>query len=172
MAPPTIGHEKLISCLVETAKNYKADHKVFLSQTYKPPTDPLEWSFKLRVCQAAFPGVSISKDPAIKTPFQALESFKGKYNNIFLVVGSDQINEFSSRMTPYAEKWGFIFEVISAGNRDPLMEGIEGISASKLREFAINGEDEKFLSNLPKAINKRVGELLLRNTKKGLRQSI
>ena len=171
MSPPTIGHEKLISCLVETAKLYNADHKVFLSQTHKAPNDPLEWSFKLRVCEAAFPGVSISRDPAIRTPFQALESFKGKYNKVFLIVGEDRIEEFSTRMTPYAEKWGFIFEVISAGNRNPLTEGVEGISASKLREFAMNGEDEKFLSNLPKAINKKVGELLLRNTKKGLRQS-
>ena len=119
MSPPTVGHEKLISCLVETAKNYGADHKVYLSQTHKAPTDPLEWSFKLRVCQAAFPGVSISRDPAIKTPIQALEIFKGKYDKVSLIVGSDQVEEFSTRMTPYAEKWGFIFEVISAGNRDP-----------------------------------------------------
>jgi hypothetical protein len=172
MAPPTIGHEKLISCLVETAKSYGADHKVFLSQTHKPPNDPLEWSFKLRVCQAAFPGVSISRDSSIKTPFHALESFKGKYDKVFLVVGDDRVEEFTSGMTPYANKWGFIFEVISAGKRNPLLEGAEGISATKLREFAMNGEDEKFLANLPKAINKRVGELLLQHTKKGLKQSI
>ena len=169
--PPTIGHEKLISCLVETAKSYGADHRVFLSQTQKYPTDPLDWKFKHRVCQAAFPGVSISRDESIKTPFQALESLGSQYKKVVMIVGEDREDEFRTRMTPYAEKWGFILEVISAGKRDPLLEGVEGISATKLREFAMNGEDEKFLANLPKAINKRVGELLLQNTKKGLKQS-
>lgn len=171
MQPPTIGHEKLVQCLVETAKQHSADHRVFLSQVQKAPTDPLDWAFKLRVCQASFPGVSISRDSVIKTPFQALESFRGNYTKAFLVVGGDQAPEFSARMPQYANAWGMDFEVISAGERDPLLEGVEGMSASKLREYALNNNVEKFYECLPHNLNIQIKRMVLERVKKGMKKS-
>jgi hypothetical protein len=170
MQPPTIGHEKLVQCLVETARKHGADHRVFLSQVQKAPTDPLDWAFKLRVCQAAFPGVSISRDSAIKTPFQALESFRGKYTKAFLVVGSDQAPQFTERMPQYANAWGMDLEIISAGNRDSLLEGVEGISASLLREYALNNNVEKFYECLPLNLNIQIKRMVLERVKKGMKR--
>lgn len=170
MQPPTIGHEKLIQCLIETAKQHGADHRVYLSQVQKAPSDPLDWAFKLRVCQAAFPGVSISRDTSIKTPFQALESFKGNYSKVFLVVGGDQAPQFTERMPQYANQWGMDFEVISAGNRDPLLEGVEGISATKLREYAQNKDIEKFYECLPQCLNKQIKKMVFERVQKGIKR--
>lgn len=170
MQPPTIGHEKLVQCLVETAKLRGADHRVFLSQVQKATTDPLDWAFKLRVCQASFPGVSISRDTFIKTPFQALESFSGKYNKVILVVGSDQAPQFAERMPQYANRWGMDFEVVSAGNRDPLLKGVEGMSASLLREYAQNSNIEKFFECLPHNLNKQIKKMVFERVKKGMKK--
>lgn len=169
MNPPTIGHERVISTIIETAGKYKADHKVYLSQTCKAPSDPLDWEFKLRICKAAFPGVSISEDADIKTPFQALENLSSQYDRAILVVGQDQVNEFKTRMTKYAKIWNIDFHIVSAGNRNPESDGIEGVSATKLREYAVNGNKEAFFSNMPSNIKRDAKKLIYSNTIKGMK---
>lgn len=147
--PPTIGHSKLIQTVISTAKKQGADHVIYLSQTHKPPKDPLEWSYKRRLVQAMFPGVNISGDSAIKTPFAALEELAKYYENITMVVGDDRVAEFGNKMAPYAEQWGVKnFEVVSAGARDPDADGVEGMSASKARKFAEDGDYEGFAKSL------------------------
>ena len=168
MNPPTQGHKKLITTLVETAKSNEADHRVFLSQTQNNKTDPLDWGFKRRVCQAAFPGVKISEDTSIKTPFQALESLSESYDKVIFVVGEDREKTFKERMPKYAESLGVNLEIVSAGKRDPLSEGIEGMSASKLRKYAIANDKENFCNGLPSTLTKAIKEMVMRNTRRAL----
>lgn len=170
MNPPTIGHARLVTKVVETAKLVDGDHVVYLSQTHKAPTDPLEWKFKRRICESAFPGVKISKDSKIRTPFQALEKFKGVYENVILVVGSDQLNEFAERMSPYAEKLGLNFEIVSAGERIAESTGVEGMSASKLRQLALEGDRKKFFKGLPSRLPNNIKRLVYENTIKGMKK--
>jgi hypothetical protein len=170
MNPPTIGHELLVNTLIETSRKVHADHILYLSHTHKAPTDPLDWKFKRRVCEAAFPGVNISKDPDIRTPFQALEKFVDIYENAILVVGGDQVMEFRKRMTPYAKEWGINFKVISAGKRIDESNDVSGMSASKLRKFASEGKREEFYNGLPSYLNKNVKKLVYENTIKGLKK--
>jgi hypothetical protein len=169
MNPPTQGHKKLITSLVEAAKLNEADHRVFLSQTQNNKTDPLEWDFKRRVCQAAFPGVKISTDLQVKTPFQALEALSESYEKVIFVVGEDREKTFKERMPKYAEQLGVDLEIISAGKRDPLSEGVEGVSATKLRKFAIDNDKENFYKGLPSTLNKAIKEMVLRNTRRALK---
>lgn len=171
MNPPTKGHERLVSTVVETAKKIGGHHVVYLSQTQKAPTDPLDWNFKRRVCEASFPGVFISHDRNIKTPFQALESFKGVYEKVVLVVGGDQVSEFAERMSPYAKAWGMDFSIVSAGERIVESNGIEGISASKMRAFAEANNRAEFFNGLPDRLNKGAKNLVFENTKKGMKKS-
>lgn len=171
MNPPTKGHERLVSTLVETAKNIGGNHVVFLSQTQNGATDPLDWKFKTRVCEAAFPGVTISKNLEIRNPFLALESFRGIYEDVTLVVGGDQVSEFAERMTPYAEKWGFkSFDIISAGNRVVESDDVDGLSASKLRKYAVAGNKDKFLEGLPVNLPKGVKSLVYEKVRKILKK--
>ena len=47
------------------------------------------------------------------------------------------------------------YQVESAGFRDPDSEGEEGMSASKLREFAIKGDLGSFMNGMSKKVNKQ-----------------
>ena len=167
--PPTKGHEKVVRAVVETAKTLSADHEIYLSQTCKPLTDPLEWNFKRRVCESAFKGIKISHDQDIRTPFQALEHLAENYNKIVLVVGSDQVPEFNERMAPYAEKMGLDFTIVSAGDRIDESEDVAGISATKMRQYAISGDKKKFYAGLPSTLKEAAKELIYKNTLKGLK---
>ena len=170
MNPPTKGHERLVTKVVETAKKVGGDHAVYLSHTCKAPTDPLEWNFKRRVCESAFKGVNISKDESIRNPFIALESFIGKYDRAIFVVGSDQLPEFTQRMLPYGEQWGIDLEIISAGTRIDEADDVSGMSGTKMRQYARDNNVEKFYSGLPESLNENLKSHVLRNTKKGLKR--
>jgi len=150
MTPPTKSHILLIQKVMELSTELNADHKVYISQKYKPITDPLKWAFKKTIIRTCLPKVNISTDVKIKTPFQALEYFANNgYKKVIMVVGGDRINEFNNKMSPYAKKWGIKdFKVISIGERDS-SEGIEGLSASKLREYALNSNKKEFFNGLP-----------------------
>jgi hypothetical protein len=169
MNPPTKGHELLVTKVVETAKAIGGDHIVYLSQTQNKKTDPLEWNFKRRVCESAFRGVNISQDTTIKNPYLALESLARDFDTIRMVVGSDQADEFTKRFTPYADKWGIDFGVISAGQRIVESEGVEGMSASKLRKYATEGNKEKFFLGLPDSLKEGVRQLVYSNVRKGMK---
>lgn len=170
MNPPTIGHSRVITKIVETAKSLNADHIVFLSQTHNAPNNPLSWDFKRRVCEAAFKGVNISKDTSITNPFIALESLAQKYEKVVMVVGSDQLTEFKNNFAPYAKKWDTIFEVKSAGKRLDEAEGVEGISATKMRQYALENNYAKFKEGLPSTLNEGICKLVFSNTRKGIKK--
>ena len=131
-----------------------ADHFVFISPTHRPPKDPLDWNTKVDIAKQAFPGANIWNDPSIKNPFEALEALGEDYKKVILVVGSDRVEKFKSGMEPYLNDFGIEdFDVISAGERDPDADGVSGMSASKARELAMNGEWEKFTASLPAGVS-------------------
>ena len=169
--PPTRGHERLVSKVVETARSLNADHVVYLSQTHDSERNPLEWNFKRRVCESAFRGVYISKDRDIRNPYIAMEYLKEYYDNIILVAGSDQIEQYTERFTPFANSWGINFSVISAGERLNESDGVEGISGTKMRQYALDGDIDSFMENLPSTLNENIKILTYRNVQKGLKKS-
>jgi len=170
MNPPTLGHVRLVSTVVETAKKIGGEHIVYLSHTQNATTDPLEWGFKRRVCESAFKGVNISKDITIKNPYIALEHLKEHYDKIILVAGSDQVEEYKKRFTGYAKDWNIEFEVISAGQRINESEGVDGISATKMRNYAKENNKEKFYSGLPPTLSEQIKSMVYKNTQKGLKR--
>ncbi len=155
MQPVTRGHEKMINRVITEAKKHQADHVVFLSQTQKLPDNPLDWNTKRNFARACFPGVCISHDESVKTPYQALEKLAEQYSNIVFVCGSDRVEHFSS-MTDYAKQWGvksFITE--SAGARNSDVSTTEGVSGSVAREAAKNNDFKLFLQCMPKRITRK-----------------
>lgn len=150
------------------AKQDNADHMIYLSQTHKAPTDPLEWFFKRRVCESAFRGVNISSDTTIRNPYIALESLAKEYDNVTMVVGSDRAEEFKS-FTRYTDDWGINFNVVSAGARINESEGVEGMSATKMRQYAAEGNKEMFFQGLPQSLNENIKRLVYTNVRKGLK---
>jgi nicotinic acid mononucleotide adenylyltransferase len=158
MNPPTIGHQKLVDKVNAVAKSNRADARVYLSHTSvqtdpKNKKDPLNYNEKIRFAKKAF-GNSVTQSNA-KTIMQiAAEIEKDGYTDVILVVGSDRVPEFKKLLTKYNGK-DYTFnsiKVVSAGERDPDAEGVEGMSASKLRALAKAGDFDTFKTGLPPKI--------------------
>jgi hypothetical protein len=103
----------------------------------------------------------------------AADLYNDGYREIKMVAGSDRIKEFESLLTRYNGKYGrhghYNFKsihIVSAGERDPDAEGVEGMSASKMRSLASEGREKEFVSALPKGF--RLGKQLYKAVRKGM----
>ena len=92
-----------------------------------------------------------------------------------MVVGSDRVNDFSKLLKQYNNQdkpHGFYnfdsIDVVSAGERDPDAEGVSGMSASKLRSFAVQGKFDEFAKGLP-GLNDKDAKSLFNEIRKGLK---
>jgi len=165
--PPTIGHQVLVSKVVEVASWHLADHVVYLSQTQKPGKDPLPWKDKISLFKKMFATVVVSTDTSVKNPYIALETLGKKYKNVIMVVGSDRVERFKGDMQKYLAEWGIEnFTVVSAGERDPDAEGAEGMSASKARQLATDGNFAAFAKALPSTINNATKKVVYNKIRK------
>ena len=147
MNPPTIGHEKL----VEKLKSFNGDHYIFLSQTQKPKDNPLPFDVKLNFAKKFFPGVNVGH-PTVRTPIQMLQMLeKLGYTDIIYVAGSDRVASFDKLFNDYnGKEYNFnSITVENAGERDPDADGAEGMSASKMRQAAVDNDLESFKQGVP-----------------------
>lgn len=154
MNPPTIGHEKLANKVAATAKANGATPIIYLSHSQDAKKNPLSYEDKYMFARAAF-GPMIQKSNA-KTIIQVMQELEKKYSDVILVVGADRIVEFDTLLNKYNGKDFKLnsIKVVSAGERDPDAEGVEGMSASKMRAAAASGDDAAFKSGLPKKLQK------------------
>ena len=147
MNPPTIGHKKL----VDKIKSLPGDPYIFLSQSQKPKTDPLDFQTKLRYAKFFFPELTIG-NPEVKTIIQALQKINQLgYTELIYVAGSDRVESFQELINKYnGVEYNFNnIQVVSAGERDPDADGAEGMSASKMRAAAASGDFDSFAQGVP-----------------------
>ena len=147
--PPTVGHSKLVDKIKEVARKSNATPMVFLSHSNDAKKNPLSYDDKVMIAQKAFGNVV--KKSNSKTLIDVLKNLSGKYDNIILVVGQDRVKEFENLLNKYNGKdYKFdSIQVVSAGDRDPDADDVTGISASKMRTFALNNDFENFVKGLP-----------------------
>ena len=161
--PPTAGHEFLFDTISSVAKKNKGDVRIFTSHSQDPKKNPLPWPVKVKFLRKMFPqlGRSIIKEKSIRNIFDALVYLhKQGYNSIIMVVGSDRVPEFEKLIPKYNgidARHGFYefknIDVISAGERDPDMDTVSGISASKARAAAASDDLEAFRKTMPAKFN-------------------
>ena len=152
MNPITVGHEKLVSKVIDVATKGKGVPQIYLSHSNDPKKNPLTYDQKIKYGQKAF-GSIITKSKA-KTVIQVAVDLQSKYKNLIMVAGSDRVKEFETLLKKYNGK-DYTFdsvEVVSAGERDPDAEGVSGMSASKMRSAAADNEFDQFKSGLPKKL--------------------
>lgn len=152
--PPTIGHQKLLSKVLDTATELNGKGYVFLSQKQNNKTDPLTFKEKQDYIQMFYPNLAVG-DAAVKTIVQALQKIQAEgRTRIVMIAGSDRVKEFEQLLNKYngkPDKAGnelYKFDkidVISAGERDPDQEGAAGASASKARDLANRGQEQEFI---------------------------
>jgi hypothetical protein len=165
--PPTIGHEILINKVKQVAEQFQAEYIIFSSQSQDKKKNPLSYAEKIFFMEQMFPGTNFNKNTSIKTPFQALEELGKKYDRAVLVVGSDRVPEFKTRMAPYVEEFGYKdLVVVSAGERDPDADDASGMSASKARELAVAGDLDQFKQAIPG--NNKLAEMMYNKVRSGL----
>ena len=155
--PPTIGHQKLLQKIVQTAKKEGGQAKLFVSISQDAKKNPLTASKKITFIKKMFPKEARQieiKD--VQTVLDVAVDSHGKYDNLVMVVGSDRVNDFKSLLNKYNgvdSQHGFYkykdIQIVSAGERDPDAEGATGMSASKMRAAAASGDYDSFALGLP-----------------------
>lgn len=148
--PVTTGHEKLVNKVKEIARVLDADPLVYLSHSHGPK-NPIPYSTKIFMAKLAFGDCIIESDA--RNIFMALPELEGAYDNIVVVVGGDRLETFKETLNKYKNDYSFhSIMVVSAGSRNPDSDGIDGVSASKMREYAKTDDFAYFKLGLPKAL--------------------
>ena len=175
--PPTIGHEKLI----RTVASQGMDYKIFLSRSQDAVKNPLSPSDKLKYMTKMFRNYAshIMVMPSNMVLELATKIYNMSYRNITMVVGSDRVAEFKSILNRYNDEKNrhgyYNFEkinIISAGERDPDEEGVTGMSASKLRDYARRGDLKNFKRGVPGNLSEKEKNELFFDVRKGMGLSV
>jgi hypothetical protein len=173
MNPPTIGHRKLSDKVQEVAKEHGAEHEIVLSHSQDPEKNPLTGEQKQKHAQKVLGKTARVKVTSDKEPnvIQVAKRYeKEGVNHLIMVVGSDRVDEFKKLLDSYnGKEYNFKkIDVVSAGTRDPDAEGVEGMSASKMREHAINRRLKDFKKGLPSDVSHEDAMSLFKDTQAGM----
>ena len=177
--PPTIGHEKLLKVVANTASKERADQYVFPSHSQDAKKNPLSNDQKVVFMKMMFPEhrSSIVKSN-IRNAFEAASKLHelNKYSKVIMVVGSDRVKEFNTVLNKYNDvegRHGYYrfddIDVISAGERDPDSDGVSGMSASKMRAAVSEGNYDVFKMGVPAGVSDKDCETLYNAVAKGMR---
>ena len=179
--PPTLGHEKLVIAVANVARREGGEYFVYPSHSQDPKKNPLDQTTRVKYMKKMFPkhkeNIIISTG---KTALEiASELHDKKYTNLVMVVGSDRVKEFQSLLDRYNgddKVHGFYdfdtIKVVSAGERDPDAEGVSGMSASKMRQSAVEGDFKTFRSGIPSSLNDKDTKKMFNDIRKGMRLSV
>mgnify|MGYP003966482863 CR=1 FL=1 len=179
--PPTIGHEKLIKKVSQVAGSNP--YQIYPSFTTNPKKDPLPHALKVAYMRKMFKkyAKNIIADISSKTAINiAVKLYDEGYKNLVMVAGSDRIKEFDTLLGTYngveGKRHGYYkfdsIKVVSAGERDPDAEGVEGMSASKMRAAAVDGDYDSFSTGIPATLSDADKKKLYRDVRKymGIRE--
>jgi len=154
--PPTVGHGKLLSAAKKASQG--GDLKIYPSRSQDPKKNPLDPDMKISFMKKMFPDYAenIINDDEMRSIFNVLTTASEQgYKDVNIIVGSDRQAEFENLATKYnGDLYDFEnIRVISAGVRDADAEGVEGMSASKMRKAVVDGDFKAFRRGTPKDLN-------------------
>ena len=176
--PPTKGHLRVWEKVADTEGDA---HYIYTSHTKDKKRNPLDYNTKIGLIKSALKEHNINAeviDSEAKTIIDVVVDIANKgYNNLIFVGGSDRLDDMVSLIRKYndkpnAEGNSYHFdsiEGVSAGERDPDSDNVEGVSGTKLRQMAIDGDFEGFKNNLAfsdESTIKEVMELIKTSIKK------
>jgi len=171
--PPTIGHQKLIERIITIAKRVKGLPVLYVSASQDKRKNPLTVKQKVDYLKKVYPrGIKIL--PAIGSERTFMEILKNrfdkKFTDVYMIAGSDRVAEFKRLIKQYNGKdYNFdTTEVISAGERDPDATGATGMSASKMRDFAMKNDYTSFKQGLITGTKEKDAMKLFKDLKKGM----
>jgi len=156
--PPTTGHEKLLDTVASSSDD--GDYIIVPSRTQDKKKNPLDADTKVSIMRQMYPKHSekIVNDPANRTIFDVLKkAHMDGYAGVRIIGGGDRVKEFEKLSGDYNGKlYAFDnLEVRSAGDRDPDSDDVSGMSASKQRQAAAEGDFATFRKGVPASMNNK-----------------
>ena len=169
--PPTVGHDKLL----KSAKRISAggDVKIYPSRSQDPKKNPLDPNNKVSFMKKMFPEFeeNIIDDKDMKSIFDVLVTAnEDGYTSVNIIVGSDRQAEFENLAQKYnGDLYTFDeIRVVSAGVRDADAEGVEGMSASKMRKAVLDNDFDSFRRGTPKTLDDADTKALFNAVRQGM----
>ena len=185
--PPTIGHGKLLDALISVAKRKggrNSDTFILASHSVDSEKNPLTKDQKAFYLKKMFPKQMKHYDEELnkKKLFLRLIAviFNKHYDRLIMVAGSDRVREFQTELDKFNGATGddaplkgtsYNFkeiEVVSAGERDPDAEGVSGMSASKMRAAAVDGDLKSFKGGVPRGFGAKNTMNMMNDVRKGM----
>jgi len=156
--PPTTGHEKLLDTVASSSDD--GDYIIVPSRSQDKKKNPLDPDTKVSIMRQMYPNHSerIVNDPQNRTIFDVLKkAHMDGYAGVRIIGGGDRVKEFEKLSGDYNGKL-YAFdnvEVRSAGDRDPDSDDVSGMSASKQRLAAAEGDFKTFRKGVPASMNNK-----------------
>jgi hypothetical protein len=189
-SPPHVEHDKLVHAVIAHAQKTGADPHVFVTHTQDDKRNPLTASEKIELLKMAHPDhkhifcATDKKMPSLPHVLGYLHR-KG-YKNTDVVIGDDRKDEFE-KMKQYNGKFnekgeGYNFDNLNVLSRHEIHpnrdeQGNDGIHASDMRKWAMEGNFNSFRAGMNKSISdehvKKVMNLIKgRLNYKGIKENI
>ena len=158
--PPHAGHQQLMDIAAQSAEAEESDYIIVPSRSQDAKKNPLDADTKVSIMRSMFPQHSerIVNDGANRTIFDVLKkAHNDGYTNVRIVAGQDRVKEFDKLSQNYnGQLYQFDnMEVVSSGDRDPDAEGMEGLSSSRMRLAAAEGDFKTFRAGLPEGVPRK-----------------
>ena len=171
--PPHAGHQQLMDIAAASAEEQESDYIIVPSRSNDKKKNPLDADTKISMMRQMFPQHSerIINDTGNRTIFDVLKkAHNDGYANVRIVAGDDRVKEFDKLSQNYN---GTLYdfeglEVISSGERDPDSDGVEGLSSSRMRLAAMEGDFKTFRSGLPEDVPRKQAMTLFDTVRQGM----
>lgn len=177
MNPSTTGHKALVDKVKAEAKSQGASHEIVLSHSHDPKKNPLTPQQKLTHAKRFFPRTNITiatrEHPTLLHHLSRI--YGNGFRHLTMVAGDDRKGEYEKLIGRYNGKEGphgfYNFKshkVVSSGARDPDSEGVEGMSASKMRKHAEENNFKEFRKGVPNHVSDEHAMELFKHVRKGM----
>lgn len=163
--PPTAGHEFLIKTLVNEARKHKATPVLIVIEGKHTGEDkvknPLSGKQRKHFLKLLFPGLKVI---VARNPYFVFETMKKlKFDIVAALSGADR------DYAPLLARTGHENAKIVTLHRDPEASGVQGISATKAKQAAMEKDYAKFASMMPSTSNKILSKMIYNAVVKGMK---
>jgi hypothetical protein len=151
-----------MSKVITEARKNNANHIVYASASTDKRSNPLDVKTKVKFMKKMFSANKIiAAGGSQRTFIEVLKFYNKMYGEIIMVAGSDRVSEFQKLTDKYnGKEYNYkSIKVVSSGERDPDAEGVTGMSASKMRDMAKNGDVKNFKKGVPNLSDSDSSEL-------------
>jgi len=166
--PPHKGHALIIKAVEDEAKKVGGSAHIVTSHSQGDEKNPIPTAKKVGyIKKMASPGTHVSatsrEAPSI---FHTAVKLNRHAHHLVVVAGSDRAGEYEKLLNKYNGKEGphgiYNFKSITVKSigRDPDAQGTAGVSGTKMREYAKNGNIAGFKSGLHPDLHQHAEEMM------------